>query len=351
MNRSSMPGRSAPVRRWIAAAGVLAVAALAWLSFASLWSPACKPVAAEIQVWGRQGVDEGHFVKPRAITTGGGECFVVDMTSRIQVFGEDGVFRRQWRTPEARLGKPCGLGWSNDGLLMVADTHYFRVLFFKPDGALVPERTIEGTNGHGPGEFGFLTDVVQDGDGNYYVSEYGDFDRIQKFDPSGKFLAQIGSRGDLPGQFLRPQCLLIDERNRLWVADACNHRIQVFSLDGETPRLETVWGSSGQGEGELRYPYGMVFDTPQSVVICEFGNHRLQRFSREGTALSVWGGPGTEPGQFHQPWSLCLDSQARLVVLDSYNHRIQQFALPRDEPFPMRLPDEGDVAGPRTGSE
>jgi sugar lactone lactonase YvrE len=344
-----MPRQSSTFRTLARATGVLVLGGLALLSLSRLWVSTGQPFPADIRVWGRQGVDAGHFVKPRAIATGAGEFYVVDMTSRIQVFSEDGGFRRQWRTPEARLGKPCGLGWSNDGLLMVADTHYFRVLFYRPEGTLVPERTIGGTNGHGPGEFGFLTDVVQDRDGNYYVSEYGDFDRIQKFDAAGQFVTQIGSRGDQPGQFLRPQCLLIDEQNRLWVADACNHRIQIFSLEGEEPQLVGYWGTSGQNAGELRYPYGMVFDTPKTVVICEFGNHRMHRFSREGIPLSVWGGPGKEPGQFHQPWSLCLDSQSRLVVLDSYNHRVQQFALPRDEPVPMGSPEEMANSEPLAG--
>ncbi len=157
---------------------------------------------SNVLVWGRKGLDQGRFIKPRAITVDAQDrIYIVDMTSRIQVASRDGEILQVWRTPACVQGKPCGLSISNDGLLMVCDTHYFRVLFYTPDGELVEERTIGGTNGRGPGEFGFVTDVVQDSRGNYYVSEYGDYDRIQKFSPDGKYVYQWGGHGTAPGKF------------------------------------------------------------------------------------------------------------------------------------------------------
>ena len=82
-------------------------------------------------VWGRKGLDDGRFIKPRGIAINDAdEIFIVDKTSRIQVFDRDGQFIRNWRTPACVNGKPCGLSISHDGLLIVPDTHYFRVLFY-----------------------------------------------------------------------------------------------------------------------------------------------------------------------------------------------------------------------------
>jgi len=287
-----------------------------------------SPPSENVITWGKQGVGPADLLKPRAIIAGNNELYIVDMTGRIQVFSMDGVFLRQWRAPEVRQGKPCGLGWSNDGLLMVADTHYFRVLFYRPDGTLVEERTIGGENGREPGQFGFVTDVVQDSHNNYYVSEYGDFDRIQKFDQNGKFLFQWGGHGSGPGELLRPQCLVIDERDFLWVADACNHRIQVFDATGPSAVMVDSWGEAGQGDGQMRYPYALLLSGAKDVYVCEFGNHRLHKFNRNGESAGTFGGPGRDPGQFHQPWSFCFDDSGRLVVLDSYNHRVQVIAWP-----------------------
>ena len=207
---------------------------------------------------------------------------------------------------------------------MVADTHYHRVLFYTPAGELVESRTLGGTLGRGPGEFGFVTDVAQDSKDNYYVGEYGDFDRIQKFDSQGNFILEWGGHGTEPGEFLRPQGLLIDEKDHLWVADASNHRIQVFDATGDKAELIATWGEQGTGVGKLSYPYDMAFDSEGNILVCEFGNHRVQKFTREGKSLGFWGGPGRQLGQLYQPWDICLDSRGRLHVLDSYNHRVQR---------------------------
>lgn len=289
-------------------------------------------VAGEVEVIGRRGVDTGHFSKPRAIELDSEDrLYVIDMTGRIQVLDRSGDFQWGWRTPEIANGKPCGLGFSRDGLLMVADTHYFRVLFYRADGTLVPERTIGGTNGRAPGEFGFVTDAVQDSAGNYYVAEYGDFDRIQKFDSAGMPVCQWGGHGSEPGQFLRPQALAIDASNQLWVADACNHRLQIFDLNFTPPRLVRILGREGTGPGELKYPYGIWLGPEDTVLVAEFGNHRVQKLRRDGTSLGLFGTAGRGAGQFHQPWSLVLNSQEEVIVLDSYNHRLQKFRFPESQ--------------------
>ena len=277
-------------------------------------------------IWGRKGLDDGRFIKPRGIAINDkDELFIVDKTSRIQVFDRDGTFLRSWRTPACVNGKPCGLSISHDGLLIVPDTHYFRVLFYTFDGQMVEDRTIGGTNGRGPGEFGFLTDVVQDSQDNYYVTEYGDYDRIQKFDSSGEFICQWGNHGTEPGEFLRPQGLFVDKDDQLWIADASNHRIQIYDLKQNPPAFVRQFGSEGSEPGQLRYPYCIDMDAEGFVHVCELGNHRIQKFTPEGKSVSIIGGAGRAPGQFHQPWGFAFDSTGAMNVIDSYNHRVQRF--------------------------
>ncbi len=284
------------------------------------------PPSDSVVVYGRRGLGDARFQKPRAIAIDDeDQIYIVDMTARIQVHQVGGEFQRSWRTPEFKDGKPCGLSFSNDGLIMVADTHYYRVLFFTKTGELVESRTIGGVNGRGPGEFGFVTDVVQDTQGNYYVAEYGDYDRIQKFDAAGKFLFEWGGHGSEPGDFLRPQGITIDERDFIWVADASNHRIQVFDATGDSAIFIQSWGTPGSEVGQLRYPYDLWLDGKGHIYVSEFGNNRIQKFTLDGKSLGTWGGPGREPGQLHQPWGMCIDSRGMIHVLDSYNHRVQSF--------------------------
>ena len=244
--------------------------------------------------------------------------YVVDMTARIQVFDPQGRFILGWHTPDHSVGKPCGLSIGIDGDLLVADTHYYQVLVYSPQGQLL--RKIGEGRGNQPGQFGLVTDAVQDSKGHYYVAEYGEYDRIQKFSPEGQFILEWGGHGDRPGQFVRPQNLAVDENGRIWVADACNHRIQVFDSLGN---LLDFWGTQGGAPGELYYPYDLILAPDSTVYISEFGNHRVQKFTRDGSPLGCWGTHGRGPGQLYHPWALVRDSQGKIHVLDTNNHRVQ----------------------------
>ena len=301
----------------------LLLATLAWLPGCIGGDPDLR--ALEL-VWGQRGLGPGKFQKPRAIAIDGQDrLYLVDMTARIQVFDRDGNFLHGWKTPESKNGRPSGLTISRDGdQLLMADTHYFRMLVYGLDGQPLDELTIGGVQGHGEGEFGFVTDVVQDSQHNYYIGEYGDYDRIQKFSPDGEFMLQWGGHGEEPGQFRRPQNIDVDDQDRIWVADACNHRLQVFSPEGE---LLFYWGEEGSQPGQLYYPYDLALDGRGHVYICEYGNHRVQKFTLEGESLACWGTEGRGPGQLHNPWALAIDSHGSIHVVDSNNHRVQRIEL------------------------
>ena len=277
------------------------------------------------EVWGRRGISDGRLQKPRAMAIDDqDELYIVDMTARIQIFDRRGKFLRGWQTPTHENGRPSGLSIGRDGNVLVADTHYYQVLTYTRDGQLLAERTVGGTAGVEPGQFGFVTDAVQDTQGNLYVAEYGENDRIQKFSPQGEFILQWGSHGQEPGQFIRPQNLAIDSEDNIWVADACNHRIQVFDPQG---RRIKMWGKQGAGLGELYYPYDLALDGGGHIYICEYGNHRVQKFTLDGTSLGCWGTNGRGNGQLHNPWALARDSRGRTHVLDTNNHRVQRIYL------------------------
>ncbi|MHB1034427.1 MAG: NHL repeat-containing protein [Pirellulales bacterium] len=289
--------------------------------------PGCDEDKASIghldKVWGRRGITDGRLQKPRAMAIDDEDhLYLVDMTARIQVFTADGEFLRGWRTPDHQIGKPTGLTIDHQGRVLVADTHYYRVLVYSSFGKLL--KTIGGTRGSGPGQFGLVTDAEEDSQGNLYISEYGEWDRIQKFSPAGKYLLEWGGHGSEPGQFMRPQNLAMDKDDHLWVADTCNHRIQVFDSQG---KLLRIWGRQGSAPGELCYPHDLVLDGQGCVYVCEFGNHRIQKFTLDGRSLGTWGAVGRGEGQLFNPWALVRDSQGRIHVLDTNNHRVQRITM------------------------
>jgi DNA-binding beta-propeller fold protein YncE len=275
-------------------------------------------------VWGIHGTKPGWLHKPRvAAFDADDHLYIADLTDRIQVFDREGQYLRGWRTPDFNVDGPSGLTIDRYGRLLVADTHFYRVLVYSREGALLFQIG-DGVQGTTPGRFGYPTDVVIDQAGNFYVSEYGENDRIQVFSPSGQWLRQWGGHGYEPGEFLRPRALAIDEHDLLYVADSCNHRIQVFDTEGKLVRM---WGNRGDAPGEMSYPYDLAIGPDHALYVCEYGNHRVQKFTLDGKPLGTWGHSGRQPGELYNPWALAVDQQGEVSVIDSNNHRVQRFRM------------------------
>lgn len=286
-----------------------------------LWAPDTALSAAGFQAWlGGPGKTPGRFAYPRAmVSDASGRFIIVDKSGRIQRFSADGALELCIRTPEIDRGKPTGLALSRDGRLLVADTHYARVLIYDQELELSASF---GKPGPAPGSFEFVTDVVEAPDGRLYVTDYGDsVARVQIFSASGIYQSGFGEFGTEPGQFQRPMALAIDEaKSELYVADAVNHRIQVFDLNG---RARRILGHMGRGEGELKYPYDIALDQEGRIWVAEFGNSRIQALNaQDGRGLGSLGAAGRELGRLAYPWGLALIGEDALLVLDSGNDRL-----------------------------
>jgi DNA-binding beta-propeller fold protein YncE len=274
-------------------------------------------------VWGKRGVQDGDLVKPRAIAIDANDrLYLVDWTARLQIYDRDGKYLGPtWTTPDYRNGRPSGLSIDRDGNLLVSDSHYNCLRVYNSEGKLL--RTIGGDAGSAPGQLGYVSDAVQDADGFFYVAEFGENQRISKFDAAGKFLNCWGEPGSEEGQFSRIRAMALGPDGLLYLADACNHRIQVFTRDGKLVRM---WGTQGTDLGQMSYPYDLAFSpgkTPYLYVV-EYGNNRVQKFTPDGTSLGTWGGPGREPGRLANPWALAVDSRGCIHVVDSENDRVQR---------------------------
>jgi DNA-binding beta-propeller fold protein YncE len=283
------------------------------------------PGSAPERVWGQRGVKPGDLVTPRAIAIGPGDrLYIVDYTARIQAFDRNGAYLGvSWQTPDYRNGRPSGLSVDpKTGDVIVSDSHYHCVRVYSKDGVL--QRTIGGQLGSEPGRLGYVSDALRDNDGNFYVSEFGDNQRISKFDPDGNFIKCWGEPGTGLGQFAKVRAMTLAPDGNLYVADSCNHRIQVFTTEG---KLVRAFGSAGEGPGQFSYPYDVACSTGSTpyLYVVEFGgNCRVQKFTLTGESLGVWGGHGREPGKLLCPWALAVDSLGKVHVCDSMNDRVQR---------------------------
>lgn len=309
---------------------------------------------------GEVGISPGQFAFPRCLDSDHRSLWVIDKAARVQRLDpESGRVISGWRMAEFAAGKPTGLcvfdptGKEEDERLFVPDTHYHRVQIYRPgqDGATENKPIASfGAYGTGPGQFIYLTDVavLPGADGRsvsrLYVSEYGGHDRISIYEPDGSgsflFVRSFGEFGDGADpkkiQFSRPQSMEIDvARGRLVVTDACNHRIGVFTLEGELIRWIPGASALTADKTELhdhselfRYPYGLVLLRDGSALISEQGAARITRVDLEsGTILERTGKPGRGEGELITPWGVTVhDSDA--FALDSGNNRVLCFPAP-----------------------
>jgi DNA-binding beta-propeller fold protein YncE len=276
--------------------------------------------SAPDKVWGHRGTQPGDFVRPRAIAIDAQDrLYVVDFTARIQVYDRNGNFLgHSWSTPDFRNGRPSGLSIDRDGNLLVSDSHYFMLRVYTADGTEL--RTIGPKSGV-PDGLSYISDAIQDENGDYFLAEFGDHHRITKLDSEGRFVRCWGEAGTEAGQFGRIRALCLGPDHNLYVVDATNHRIQVYSREGAWVR--TI-GEAGSEPGQLSYPHDIAFNAAGEFYVVERGNHRVQKFSPEGKSLACWGGPGREPGCLHEPWALAVDSRGAVHIVDTENHRIQR---------------------------
>jgi ABC-type Fe3+ transport system permease subunit/streptogramin lyase len=335
-------------------------------------APLASELFRRVQIIGSRGVGVGELNKPRSVAVDAQDnLYVADMTGRVQKFSSNGVFRLSWQMPQTALGKPKGMGRDRDGNIIVLEPHYQRVNVFSPEGKLVAQWGKRGTNA---GELMMPRAVAVNSRREVFLSEYGLVERVQQFaprtatvlsrsnspvvgrasrlpngspaldsanagetpeaagetpaplpeqlrSPSPQWLRSFGHPGNGPGEFNRPEGMCVDAQDRIYVADSCNHRIQVFSSDGKFIR---AYGQAGKGKGDLSYPYDICVDAMGRQYVCEFGNSRIQVFDAHDQPLEIIGGPGAAPGQFANPWGVALDSAGNLYVADSQNHRVQK---------------------------
>ena len=327
-------------------------------------------------VIGSRGVGIGEFNKPRSVAVDAkDDVYAVDMTGRVQKFSSAGKYLLHWQMPQTDLGKPKGMGRDHDGNIIVVEPHYQRVSHFTPDGRLVAQWGCRGTN---EGCFVLPRGIAENSSREFFVSEYMGAERVQRFalpvqGPKSKvqnqnddrphpgrlpqergatnwpyarsdaplalqsqqhvgpetgaprrdasLLQVIGRAGTGPEEFNRAEGICVDAQDRLYVADSCNHRIQIFSRDGKFIRQ---YGHAGSGLGALSYPYDIAVDADGYQFVCEFGNSRIQVFDANCQPVEIIGEAGTQPGQFANPWGVALDSHGNLFVADALNHRVQK---------------------------
>lgn len=246
-----------------------------------------------------------------------GRLFVSD-TSRqaVFVFDEKAGLLQVWEQAEAalRFVSPVGLALAPGGGLFVADADRGAVL--RLDAAGRPLGVI------GRGLLERPTGLARDAaSGLLYVADTMAHD-IKVFDGEGTLQRVIGRRGEGAGEFNFPTHLALSQ-GELYVTDTLNSRVQV--LDAGSGAARRQLGARGLVLGNLVRPKGVGVDGEGNVYVVESYFDSLLVFSGRGEFLLPIGGTGTATGRFYLPSGVWVDARNRVHVADMFNGRVVLF--------------------------
>lgn len=272
---------------------------------------------------------------PQGTEWGQMPCVALDSTGRVYIchredhrvmlFNPQGEFQSAWG--QEVLKDPHGIVISPKDEICIVDRNMHRVMKFDIEGNLLwtlGNKDQPSDTGYGPQNrkveqagppFNRPTDVAVAPSGEIYVTDgYGNC-CIHRFSTQGELIQSWGQPGSGKGEFNLPHSVWVDKEGRVLVADRENHRIQIFTSDGD---YITEWGGFLQ-------PTDIWMDSSDTVYISELGN-RVSILTGSGELLARFGSGGNGPGEFFGAHGIWGDSQGNLYVTEVLKgRRVQKF--------------------------
>src|SRR5207248_2424334 len=105
--------------------------------------------------------------------------------------------------------------------------------------------------------------------------------RVVEVDKEGKFIRQIGERGDRFGQFDKPKGVATDSFGNLYVVDSFFSAIQIFNRDA---KLLLFFAGPGDSPGFLANPAGIAIDAQNRIYVANGLNFRVDVYQLVNTS-------------------------------------------------------------------
>ena len=157
---------------------------------------------------------------------------------------------------------------------------------------------------YAPDEFGIVSDLEVDSQGNLYVTDLLR-SQVIKFDPSGRFIRTYSSLGGTLAHLFRPKGIAIDRADRIWVADSGPaEAVKIYNQEGQ---FLMFFGLHGKEPGQMFMPANVIIDydnvelfQPYAVAGAELEYLVLVTNQFGNQKISVYGF-GTFPEKIPQP--------------------------------------------------
>lgn len=199
-------------------------------------------------------------------------------------------------------------------------------------------------------QLNFPTAVAVDRDGNFYIADTMNH-RVRMVDSKTGIISTLvgtgqarfsgdGGRAD-QAALNEPAALVVDDRDRLYIADQSNHRVRV--VDFKTGVIRTVAGTgiaTYDGDGKLAVdtalagPSGLALRNNRLYIADTF-NGRVRCVDLSSGLMTTVAGDGgvyryespsdTPSPSLSRPTGIAFDHEGGLFLTDSDNHLIRQW--------------------------
>ena len=186
---------------------------------------------------------------------------------------------------------------------------------------------------------GEVSDVAADLTNRRYVSLYRKAGRVVVHDEAGGVVADFGSTGDEPAQFLGPSGVGVMPNGHVIVADAGHGQIKEFDLNGDLVR---AFGEAGGSVGQFVELDDVAIDSDGMIYASDNYQDWIQTFNPDGTLREVIGSYGDNLGEFKTAAGIAPAGLfGKLLVASVNTPGIQVFQLGSVAPVDWPVPEIG----------
>ncbi|HRK34384.1 MAG TPA: peptidyl-alpha-hydroxyglycine alpha-amidating lyase family protein [Candidatus Hydrogenedentes bacterium] len=276
----------------------------------------------------------------------------------VAVDAEDNVWVYTRSAPEVQVYAPDGkylFGWGEsegahhikidrEGNIWTVNFKHHIVQKHRRDGSLLLTLGVRDHAAEDDAHFYMPTDVAIASNGDIFVSDgYGN-QRVVHLTKDGKFVKAWGSMGTEDGKFSIPHAIAIDSKDRIYVADRNNARVQVYNTNGELvdswKHIIVPWGfwitAKDEvwvcGSSPMAWQEKDMKKYPTAPLGCPPRDQLIMRFDTAGKVQQVYSFPkgkdGEEkPGELNWVHCIALDSKGNVYLGDIQGKRVQKFLL------------------------
>ncbi len=189
--------------------------------------------------------------------------------------------------------------------------------------------------------------IAIDAQGNIYIADAGEHNRILKINKKGETIIYAGSSEGFAdaidgaassAKFHTPSAIAIDRHGNLLVADTGNHAIRKITPKGQ---VSTVAGNGTAGDrdgpaqqAQFNGPIGLAVSKDDKIYVADTYNDKIRVILPDGTVQTIAGGatPGYQDGAgtaalFDTPSNIAINSKGELIIADTRNNAVRKINI------------------------